>query len=79
MRTDALPTLLAACDGRIGALRLLAIHARADAPAPRLLVLGRKGSRAPLSLLPARILHRPDGTLTEFATAVAEGTAALGC
>ncbi|MEP0510740.1 MAG: methyltransferase, partial [Aurantimonas coralicida] len=62
-----------------GALRLLAIHARADAPAPRLLVLGRKGSRAPLSLLPARILHRPDGTLTEFATAVAEGTADLGC
>ena len=30
VRTDALPTLLAACDGRIGALRLLAIHARAD-------------------------------------------------
>ena len=79
VRTDALPTLLAACDGRIGALRLLAIHARADAPAPRLLVLGRKGSRAPLSLLPARILHRADGSLTEFATAVAEGSADLGC
>ncbi|MEF2552400.1 methyltransferase [Aurantimonas sp. A2-1-M11] len=78
VRTDALPTLLTACEGRIGALRIVAIHSRDAAPAPRLVVLGRKGSRAPLAVLPAHTLHRPAGGLTDFAITIAEGTGDLG-
>ena len=56
-RADALGELLAALEGRFGALRLLPIHPRAGTPALRVLVQGRKGSRAPLTLLPGLELH----------------------
>jgi tRNA1(Val) A37 N6-methylase TrmN6 len=56
-RADALGELLAALKGRFGALRLLPIHPRAGTPALRVLVQGRKGSRAPLTLLPGLELH----------------------
>jgi tRNA1(Val) A37 N6-methylase TrmN6 len=49
--------LLALLEGRFGALKVLPIHPRTGAPAVRVLVQGRKGSRAPLTLLPGLILH----------------------
>lgn len=59
-KAEALPALLAACEGRFGALEVLPIHARADAAAIRVIVQGTKGSRAPASLLPQLTLHGDD-------------------
>ncbi len=56
-----LPDLLAAIGNRFGGLSLLPIHPRADAPALRLVVRGRKGGRAAPSLLPGLVLHGPAG------------------
>lgn len=59
-KTEALPRILSAFEGRFGAVRVLPIHARADEPAIRVIVTGIKGSRAPISVLPSLILHGPD-------------------
>lgn len=56
-RAEALGELLELLEGRFGALRVLPIHPRAGTPAVRVLIQGRKGSRAPLTLLPSLILH----------------------
>jgi tRNA1(Val) A37 N6-methylase TrmN6 len=56
-RADGLDLLLAAARGRFGDLALLPIAPRAGAAAHRLLMRGVKGSRAPLRLLPALVLH----------------------
>jgi tRNA1(Val) A37 N6-methylase TrmN6 len=60
-RADALDALLAALAGRFGGIRLRPIQPHATAPAHRVLVSAVKGSRAPLTLLPALVLHRADG------------------
>lgn len=73
----SLPAVLTACEGRLGAVTILPVHPRHEAPAARLLVAGRKGSRAPLALLPARFLHEPDGRSTGFGVAIAAGNAEL--
>ena len=72
-RPDALPAILAAADSRLGALALLPVHPRADAPAHRLLVSGRKGSKAPLRIVPGLVLHGADGRLTPEADALHRG------
>lgn len=77
VRPDALPVILQASEGRLGGICLLPIHSRPTAPALRLIVAGRKGSRAPLAVLPGRTLHRSDGGLEPFAEAIAAGTANL--
>ncbi len=58
-RADALGAVIAATGERFGDLRILPVHPRAGEPAHRIVVLGRKGSRAPLVLLPALVLHGP--------------------
>ena len=63
-RPDALAAILAAIENRLGALALLPVHPRAGAGAHRLLVSGVKGSKAPLRIAPALILHEADGRLT---------------
>jgi tRNA1(Val) A37 N6-methylase TrmN6 len=57
----ALPELLAAFATRFGAVSVLPLLPRAGEPATRVLVRGIKGSRAPFSLLAARVLHEADG------------------
>jgi tRNA1(Val) A37 N6-methylase TrmN6 len=59
-RAEALGEVLAALEGRFGALDMLPIHPRVSEPAHRVLVGGRKGSRAPLRLLPGLVLHGSD-------------------
>jgi tRNA1(Val) A37 N6-methylase TrmN6 len=76
-RPQALPALLAACQGRFGALRLKPVQARADGPAIRLLLVGIKGSRAPLVLLPALVLHDASGRFTAEAEAIHRGSALI--
>src|SRR5690606_4473512 len=68
-RPDVLPELLPLLDGRFGALKVLPLHPRAGEPALRILIQGRKGSRAPLKLLPGLVLHE-DGH--QFRPEVAE-------
>ena len=76
-RADALADLLAGCAGRFGDLSILPIHPRADAPAIRVIVAGRKGSRAPMRLLPGLVLHEADGAFTPRAEALMRGAARL--
>jgi tRNA1(Val) A37 N6-methylase TrmN6 len=72
-RPDALGAILAGVGGRLGALALLPVHPTIGASAHRLLLSGVKGSKAPLRLAPALILHGPDGRLTAEADALHRG------
>ncbi len=56
-RADALDALLHGLGRRFGGLRVLPLYPRAGAEAHRVIVQGRKGSRAPLRLLPGIELH----------------------
>ena len=76
-KADALSRLLAAFDGRFGALQILPLQPRERAPAHRIIVQGRKGSRAPLTLLPGFVLHGEDGAFTPEAEAILRSGAAL--
>jgi tRNA1(Val) A37 N6-methylase TrmN6 len=60
-RADALAELLTAMSTRFGALEVMPVQARADAPAIRVLITGQKGSKAPLALVPSLVLHAADG------------------
>ena len=73
----AIGTVLETCDGRLGALRITPVHARAGEDAGRIIVTGRKGSRAPLALAPAFVVHESDGRFTPQAQAVHRGEALL--
>ena len=76
-KADALFRLLAAFDGRFGALQILPLQPHECAPAHRIIVQGRKGSRAPLTLLPGLALHGEDGAFTPQAQAILRDGAAL--
>lgn len=58
---QGLALLLAGLTPRFGAVTILPISPRPGMPATRMLVRGRKGSRAPLTLLASRALHGADG------------------
>ncbi|HTR12855.1 MAG TPA: methyltransferase [Roseiarcus sp.] len=74
-RPEALATILEAAENRLGALALLPVHPRLGASAHRLLISGIKGSRAPLRIAPALLLHGPDGRFTPEADAIHRGEA----
>jgi tRNA1(Val) A37 N6-methylase TrmN6 len=76
-RPDALSAILAAIENRLGALALLPVHPSAAAGAHRLIVSGVKGSKAPLRIAAALILHEADGRLTTQADAIHRGDAAI--
>ena len=76
-RADHLPALLAACEGRFGALSLLPIQPRAAQEAHRVILRGIKGSRAPFRLLTALVLHEEAGGFTPLAEALHQGEALL--
>jgi tRNA1(Val) A37 N6-methylase TrmN6 len=76
-KVDALSRLLAVFDGRFGALQILPLQPREGAPAHRIIVQGRKGSRAPLTLLAGFVLHGEDGAFTPQAQAILRDGAAL--
>jgi tRNA1(Val) A37 N6-methylase TrmN6 len=76
-RADGLDAALASVSAGFGALAVLPIHAKPDAPAIRVLVRAVKGSRAPLSLLPGFFLADQAGKPTPQAEAVLRGAAVL--
>ena len=77
-RPEALPALLAATEGRLGAVKIVPVHARAGGPAIRILLFGIKGSRAPMGIGPALVLHDADGRFTSEAEALHRGAAWAG-
>lgn len=83
-RADRLDELLALMRQGLGALTVFPLWPggtpAADGrpkPAKRIIVSGRKGIAAPLSLLPGLVLHTADGTYTDEAERVLRDGAAL--
>lgn len=76
-RADALDAALPACAKRLGAIAIRFIHPRPEAPATRLLISGRKGSRAPLTILPPLVLHDREGRFLAEAGALHAGAGRL--
>jgi tRNA1(Val) A37 N6-methylase TrmN6 len=70
-RAHRLGDILASLAGRLGDVRVLPIRPLAGAPAKRILVRARKGSRAPLILLDGLDLQEtPNGGYTKAADAI---------
>jgi tRNA1(Val) A37 N6-methylase TrmN6 len=76
-RADRLDRILAALDGRAGAIKIFPLWPRQGEPAKRVLVSARKGSRAPLRLLSGLVLHGEGHGFTPKADQVLRGGAAL--
>ena len=76
-RADRLSALLGELAGRAGGVVVFPLWAGAGKPAKRILVQARKGSAAPLRLLPGLALHEPDGRNTEAAEAILRRGGAL--
>lgn len=78
-RADRLADILTALAGKAGDIRVLPIRPRAGSPAKRVIVSARKGTRAPLSLLPGLDLHPSgaDGRFTPEAEAIFSGATLL--
>lgn len=76
-RAEALGVLLEGFGRRFGALRVLPLHPRAGDAAHRVIVQGRKGSRAPLTLMPGVVLHGKGHAFLPRIDAVLRAGAAL--
>jgi tRNA1(Val) A37 N6-methylase TrmN6 len=76
-RADRLADCLGALGRSMGEVQLRFIHPAADQPAIRLLLSARKGSRAPLGILPPVILNGPEGRFTPRTEAIHRGEAVL--
>ena len=76
-KAEALGAVLAAFASRFGALKVLPVQPRAEASANRILVQGVKGSRAPLVLLPAFVVHGPGQAFRPEAEAILRHGSAL--
>lgn len=69
-RADRLDGILAALHGRMAAVTVLPVQARAGEDAHRVLVFARKGVRTPARIAAPLILHQTDGGLTAEAQAL---------
>ena len=63
--------------GRFGDVAIFPLFPKAGEPALRVIVQGRKGSRAGLRLLPGLVLHGPDGAHSADSEVVLRGGEAL--
>lgn len=69
-RADALPACLSALGRGFGSVSVVAVHARPDADASRIVIVTRKGGRAPLRIAPPLVLHGDDRAFTEAAASL---------
>ncbi|GFO82968.1 MAG: methyltransferase [Methyloceanibacter sp.] len=76
-RAGQLGSLLEALKDRFGDLAIFPLFPRPEAPAGRVIVRGRKNSRAGLRVLPGLVLHEAGGAYTKEAEAVLRGGTAL--
>jgi len=63
-RAEALGEILAALQGRAGAIEVIPLWSKAGQPAHRVIVRARQGRRSPLILHPGIVLHHADGRYT---------------
>jgi len=77
-RADSLYDVLAALAEDFGAVTVLPVHPKLQAPAIRVLVRAVKGARWPLAMLPGLVLAAADGKPTAQAEAVLRDGAVLG-
>ncbi|MGV1015428.1 MAG: tRNA1(Val) (adenine(37)-N6)-methyltransferase [Methyloceanibacter sp.] len=75
--SEHLGALLRQLDGRFGDVRIFPLFPKANTSATRVILQGRKGSRAAPRLLPGLVLHDSDGRYTDAAEAVLRGGEAL--
>eukprot|EP00903_Cladosiphon_okamuranus_P001745 g1743.t1 len=61
-RADGLRELLDVLQGRFGAIDVVPLRPRPEAPATRVLIRAIRASKAPLQLLPGFVLHKGDGS-----------------
>jgi tRNA1(Val) A37 N6-methylase TrmN6 len=69
-RAECLGELLGLLDRRFGDIAVFPLFPKRGEPATRIILQGRKGSRAGLKLLPGLVLHEPGGSYTAEAEAV---------
>jgi tRNA1(Val) A37 N6-methylase TrmN6 len=74
---ECLRELLALLEGRFGEIMVFPLFPKQGEAASRIIVQGRKGSRAGVKLLPGLVLHEADGRYSNKAEAVLRGGAAL--
>lgn len=74
---DRMGELLEILSGRFGALEVFPIFPRIGVPARRVIVRGRKGSRAPLKIYQGLVLHEADGKFAREAKEILSLGAAL--
>ncbi|WP_245308834.1 methyltransferase [Aurantimonas sp. 22II-16-19i] len=77
LRADRLGEALAALQPRLGGLAILPVHTRVGAPAERIVVAARKGTRAPLRLLEGIAAADGAGKTNDLALRISAGTADL--
>ena len=76
-RADRIDEILAAMQGRFGAIAVLPLWPMAGKPAKRVIVQGRKGVSSPALIHPGLVLHDADGGYTEAALALLDDGAPL--
>jgi len=76
-RADRLSRLLTAFEEKLGAIKVFPLWPRLGVAAKRVIVSGRKGSRAPLTLCAGLVLHGEGNAFTPEAEAVLRGGGAL--
>lgn len=76
-KADRLGNILAALEGKAGAIRVIPLWSRTGQPAKRVIVRAVKGSKAPLTLTPGLVLHQADGSYLPEIDAVLRTGAAL--
>ena len=76
-RAEYLGPLLDVLKDRFGGLTIYPLFPKCRAPAARVIVQGRKNSRAHTRLLPGLVLHQQGGAYTSEAEAILRNGAAL--
>ncbi|MBP0616749.1 tRNA1(Val) (adenine(37)-N6)-methyltransferase [Jiella mangrovi] len=77
LRGDLLAGALKALRGGLGGLTILPVHTKEGAPAERVVIAAKKGSRAPLKLLAGIVLNDAAGRPTALCQDISKGTATL--
>lgn len=76
-RTEKLGEVIASSTGRFGGLSIIPVHSKVNEVAKRLIFKMKKGSRAPLKMLPPLIVHDGEGGPTAKADKLLNGDARL--
>ena len=69
-RPEALPEILSVLGEKLGGIEILPILSKKDEPAKRVIVRGWLGSRKPLRLMPALVMHTAGGRRTPLAEGI---------